>query len=153
MNDYVGFGVDNIVAAKVVTANGDLVQADDELLWGIRGAGGNLGIIVETEVKVHPMPKILAGFIGYDWDQAEQVLLGLENLLDDGAPDSLCVQMGFMKSEWGTSMNLIFIWPSQDLNEGEFWLNKVRGLGSVVVDTVSESKNFPVAHPLSEENH
>lgn len=143
MNDYVGLGVDNIVAAKMITSDGELIEADDELLWGIRGAGGNLGIIVETEVKVHHMPKILAGFIGYAWDQAEHVLLGLENLLEGEAPDALCVQMGFMKSEWGTSLTLIFIWPSQDFGEGEYWLKKVRGLGDVVVDTVSESELGP----------
>ncbi|KAK3317099.1 FAD binding domain-containing protein [Apodospora peruviana] len=139
-NDYVGLGVDNILAAKVVTADGSLVQADDELLWGIRGAGGNLGVIVETQVKVYSMPKILAGFIGYAWEDAEKVLLGLQQLLDQGAPDALCVQMGFMKSEWGLGATLIFIWPdSENLAEGRKWMDKVTSLGTVVVNTTSET--------------
>ncbi|KAB5542441.1 FAD binding domain-containing protein [Coniochaeta sp. 2T2.1] len=139
-NDYVGLGVDQILAAKVVTADGELVQADDELLWGIRGAGGNLGVVVETTVKVYSMPKILAGFIGYAWEDAEKVLLGLQQLLDEGAPDALCVQMGFMKSEWGLGATLIFIWPdSEDLAEGRKWMDKLTGLGTVLVNTTEET--------------
>lgn len=140
LSDYVGFGVDNILAAKVVTADGSLVQADEELLWGIRGAGGNLAIIVELQVKVYSMPSILAGFIGYAWDEAENVLLGLQELLDQGAPDALCVQVGFMKSEWGFGATFIFIWPDQDLAKGREWMKKIEGLGTVVVNTVEESK-------------
>lgn len=149
MNDYVGLGVDNIVSAKMITAQGDLVEADDELLWGIRGAGGNLGIIVETQVKTHHMPKILAGFIGYAWEEAEKVLLGLQELLEAGAPDALGVQMGFMKSEWGLAMTLIFIWPSSNTKQGELWLEKVRGLGTILFDTVSESKSDTFSSPFA----
>jgi hypothetical protein len=143
-NDYVGLGVDNILEAKVVTADGSLVQADEELLWGIRGAGGNLGVIVETKVRVYPMPKILAGFIGYAWEDAVKVLLGLQELLDQGVPDAFCVQMGFMKSEWGLGATLIFIWPDPDLAEGRKWMDKVTSLGTVVVNTTTESKRFPI---------
>ncbi|CAJ2509006.1 Uu.00g140320.m01.CDS01 [Anthostomella pinea] len=157
LNDYVGLGVDNILAAKMVTATGDLVEADEDLLWGIRGAGGNLGVIVETRVKVYPIHRILAGFIGYSWDEAEAVLLKLQSLLDNGVPNSLCVQIGFMKSEWGIGMTLIFIWPAPDLDEGKKWLEMVRDLGTVVVDTVAETtfKDFqkitsrPVTDPAN----
>ena len=138
-NDYVGLGLDNIVAAKMVTASGELVDADSELLWGIRGAGGNLGVIVETTVRVHPMPKILAGFIVYAWPDAGDVLLKLQALLDIGVPDALCGQMGFKKTKWGVGMSLVYAWPDQDFEEGKKWLDVVRKLGKVTVDTVSES--------------
>lgn len=143
LNDYVGLGVDNILSAKLVLADGSLVEADagSELLWGVRGAGGGLGVIVETTVKVYPMPVILAGFIAYQWGASEKVLLGLQDLLDRGIPDTMCLQMGFMKTKWGVGMSLIFAWPdSKTLDEGRTWLETVRGLGEIQVDTVGESK-------------
>ena len=140
-NDYVGLGVDNIVAAKMVTATGEIVEADAELLWGIRGAGGNPGAIVETTIRVHPMPKILAGVIGYAWEEADKALLALQALLEKGVPDALCCQMGFMKTTWGVGMSLIYAWPDPDFEEGKKWLEVVRALGKVIVDTVSESES------------
>lgn len=142
-NDYVGLGLDNIVAAKMVTANGELVDADAELLWGIRGAGGNLGVIVETTVRVYPMANILAGFIVYAWEEADKVLLALQDLVDKGVPDALGGQMGLMKTKWGVGMSLIYAWPDPDLAEGKKWLEVVRGLGKVTVDTVTESTPRP----------
>jgi FAD binding domain len=139
LNDYVGLGVDNIVGAKVVMENGEIVDADEELLWGIRGAGGNLGVVVETTVRVHPMPEILAGFVGYAWEEAEKVLLAYQALLDKGVPDALCGQMGFAKTKRGIGMALLFVWPDPDFEEGRKWLEVVRGFGKVVVDTVAES--------------
>lgn len=49
-----GLGVDQILAAKVATASGEIIDADDELLVGIRGAGGAFGVIVELTIKVYP---------------------------------------------------------------------------------------------------
>lgn len=144
LGDYVGLGVDNIVGATIVTANGDVVEADGELLWALRGAGGNLGIIVETKIKTYPMTTIQAGFIVYPWDETSQVLQGLQKLLDAGVPDKLCIQAGFSKGDWGLGMALTYIWPESETIqiEGKEWLNKLKSLGTVVVDTIRESKLF-----------
>ena len=48
-------GVDQIIGAKVVNANGEIQDADEEMLVGIRGGGGSLGFIVELTIKVHPI--------------------------------------------------------------------------------------------------
>lgn len=53
-----GLGVDQILRAKVVTANGNIIEANAELLKGIRGAGGNFGIIVELGIKIYPLEKV-----------------------------------------------------------------------------------------------
>lgn len=139
-NDSFGLGVDNILAAKIVTADGELIEADQELLWGIRGAGGNLGVVVETTVRVYHLPRIVAGFVVYAWDEVEMVLIRLQELLDKGAPNALCVQMGFIKNEWGHGAAMHFLWADRDLDEGKKWLDKIRSLGTVVADTTSESK-------------
>jgi FAD/FMN-containing dehydrogenase len=57
-NALYGLGLDNIVGATVVDVEGVVMEADAELLKGIRGAGGTLGIIVEVEVKVYPLKEV-----------------------------------------------------------------------------------------------
>src|SRR4051812_22186277 len=57
-----GLGADNLLEAVVVTAGGDVVRADGELLWALRGGGVNLGVVVELTLRVHPVgPPLLAG--------------------------------------------------------------------------------------------
>lgn len=53
-----GLGVDQIVAAKIVDATGQLVEADAETLRAIRGATGNFGIIVELTIRTYPISKV-----------------------------------------------------------------------------------------------
>jgi len=57
-SSYFGLGVDQILGATVVTASGEIVKADQELLGGIRGAGGSFGVIIEMEIKVYPLQKV-----------------------------------------------------------------------------------------------
>ena len=53
-----GLGVDQILRAKVVNYKAEVVEASEEMLKGIRGGGGNLGIIVDMTVKVYPFQKV-----------------------------------------------------------------------------------------------
>ena len=76
-----GLTCDNLVAADVVTADGRLVHASEqqnpELYWGLRGGGGNFGIVTSFEFRLHPVgPTILAGPIFFPGDQATQILRG-----------------------------------------------------------------------------
>lgn len=56
--DSYGLGVDQIVGATVVNAQGKLVEADEGLLKGLRGGGGCLGVVVELTVKVYPKGEV-----------------------------------------------------------------------------------------------
>jgi FAD/FMN-containing dehydrogenase len=58
LTSSLGLGVDQILRARVVTAEGNIVEADAELLKGIRGAGGNFGVVVEVGIKTYPMEKV-----------------------------------------------------------------------------------------------
>ena len=74
-----GLSCDNLIAAEVVTANGELVTASEkenkELLWGLRGGGGNFGVVTSFEFKLHAVgPIVAAAFPMYPIETAPQVL-------------------------------------------------------------------------------
>lgn len=55
---HFGLGVDQIVGARVVDWNGELIDTDQEMLKGIRGGGGNFGVVVELTIKVYDLEKV-----------------------------------------------------------------------------------------------
>ena len=73
-----GLTCDNLVAAEVVTANGDVVRASEEdnadLLWGLRGGGGNFGVVTSFELAVHPVAEVLGGLALFPIDRGSEVL-------------------------------------------------------------------------------
>lgn len=65
-----GLAIDNLTAAEIVTADGELHRTSQsenpELFWGIRGAGGNLGVITHVEMKALPIHDVVLGQFVYD---------------------------------------------------------------------------------------
>jgi FAD/FMN-containing dehydrogenase len=88
-----GLAADNLLAADVVTADGRLVRAsaDDnaDLLWGLRGGGGNFGIVTQFELQLHPLAgPVYAGPIFYAADAARNLLRAFRDWAGD-APDEI----------------------------------------------------------------
>jgi FAD/FMN-containing dehydrogenase len=87
-----GFSCDNLVRAEVVTAAGEKVVAgpdgDPELLWALRGGGGNFGVVTAFEFSAIDPGPILAGYLDYPVSAVKQVLRHLAELAA-GAPDPL----------------------------------------------------------------
>ncbi len=74
-----GMTVDNLLSADVVTADGKLARAsaseNPDLFWGIRGGGGNFGIVTSFEFQLHPVgPNLFSGLIVFPFEQAKTVL-------------------------------------------------------------------------------
>ncbi len=74
-----GLTIDNLISVDVVTAEGDfLVASEDEnadLFWGIRGGGGNFGVVTSFEYRLHPVgPTVLAGPIFFPMEDAPEVI-------------------------------------------------------------------------------
>ncbi|HSC15415.1 MAG TPA: FAD-dependent oxidoreductase, partial [Gammaproteobacteria bacterium] len=73
-----GLSLDNLRAVDIVTADGKLVHAsadeNAELLWGVRGGGGNFGIATSFEFRVHHAGVVLAGLLAYPIDRAGEFL-------------------------------------------------------------------------------
>jgi FAD/FMN-containing dehydrogenase len=88
-----GLACDNLISAEVVLADGSVVRASAQdhadLFWGIRGGGGNFGVVTEFEFRLHPLgPTVLAGLAMFSIDRAPEVLRGWRDCAD-AAPDEL----------------------------------------------------------------
>ena len=88
-----GLAIDNLMCADVVTAEGRLLHASAEenpdLFWGLRGGGGNFGIVTNFEFQLHPVgPMVLGGLVAYPLEQAKRVLREVTDFVQD-IPDDL----------------------------------------------------------------
>jgi FAD/FMN-containing dehydrogenase len=79
-----GLTIDSLLAADIVTANGDMICAsqnnEPELFWGIRGGGGNFGIVTKFHFRMHEIGYVTAGAWEYDLAQAHKALLRLADM-------------------------------------------------------------------------
>ena len=88
-----GLTIDNLRSCDVVTADGEFVVASEQenpdLFWGLRGGGGNFGIVTSFEFQLHPLgPTVLAGLLAWPMDDAPRVLRFLRDFAAD-APDEV----------------------------------------------------------------
>ena len=132
-----GLGADNLLSAQVVTADGELVSANEEehadLLWGLRGGGGNFGVVVSLEYRLHPLTAVVAGSLLYPLEQASAVLRHFNDFLAT-APDELTVQSGFLTMPSGQPA--LFFAPVYcgPLQAGEQALAPLRTFGTPLME-------------------
>jgi FAD/FMN-containing dehydrogenase len=94
-----GLTVDNLLAADVVTAEGDVLRASadehPDLFWALRGGGGNFGVVTSFDFRLHPLgPEVLAGPVLWDAADAGEVLRFYRDFVHDG-PDELGTVLRF----------------------------------------------------------
>ncbi|KAI4597988.1 hypothetical protein KJ359_003796 [Pestalotiopsis sp. 9143b] len=127
-----GYGFEQILAAKVVNWKGEAVNAEADLLRGIRGAGGSFGIIVEMTIVVRPLTEIISGFLSYDTKEMTDTVTayckGLQALRDGGWPKPLCFAPLFLCTPDGLKLLSHFMWSEDDEDAGSRWLGKVSEL-------------------------
>lgn len=143
-----GLACDNLVAADVVTAEGELIRTDAEenpdLLWALRGGGGNFGIVTEFEYQLHRVGPLLAGLLMYPGERATDMLRFYRELAADEPEEltSFVIILNAPKApelppelHGARTVALCPAW-SGDLGEGERVMDRLRQFGKPVVDTV-----------------
>jgi FAD/FMN-containing dehydrogenase len=145
-----GLTIDNLISAEVVTADGTILRASEndnaELFWGIRGGGGNFGIVTEFEYALHPVgPELLAGLIVHPFAAATDVLSFYREFAAN-APDELTVwvvmrqapPLPFLPEEvHGTEVVVLAAMYLGDMAEGEKALAPLRAFGEPIADVIS----------------
>ncbi|HYD29320.1 MAG TPA: FAD-binding oxidoreductase [Azospirillaceae bacterium] len=88
-----GLSIDHLISADMVTAEGKLVLASEsenpDLFWGLRGGGGNFGVVTSFEFRLHEVgPEVLAGMMFFPFDRAPELLRRYRDVAA-GAPEEL----------------------------------------------------------------
>ena len=136
-----GMSIDSLVAVDVVTADGQLRRADTDenadLYWGVRGGGGNFGVVTSFEFKLHPMQRqVVGGRIMWPIARARDVMSMYAEYLPQ-APDELDL-IYFMAEPPGgqagvVGLGVCYCGPE---NQAERALAPIRKLGAPMVDSI-----------------
>ena len=132
-----GLACDNLIGADVVTAGGRAcarARRSPDLLWGLRGGGGNFGVVTAFEYRLHPVTTVLGGAITYPPAAARDVLRALPGP-HGGAPDELTAIAGILPLATGPAFGVGVCW-SGDPAAGERALAPLRRLGTPLDDTI-----------------
>ena len=136
-----GMSIDNLVSVDVVTADGQFRRANldenSDLFWGVRGGGGNFGIVTSFEFRLHPMQRtVVAGRIMYPISRARDVL-SLYSEYGPQAPDELQLDYGMFAPAGGGDAYAGFgVCYSGPASGAEVALAPLRKLGTPAIDQV-----------------
>jgi FAD/FMN-containing dehydrogenase len=135
-----GLACDNVASFDLVTADGRFRRASDEenpdLFWGLRGGGGNFGVVTSIEYRLHPVdPVVLGGYVAWPLDRARDAM----RLFRDIAPSAPDVVNLMFDLHWEDTEPLfgVEICWSGDHVEGEEWLKALRAFGKPVVNELA----------------
>ena len=149
INRKYGLTIDNLLSAQVVTAEGQILNAsadeNADLFWGIRGGGGNFGVVSEFKYRLHPVgPEVLAGLIIHPMADAPELLRHYREFCAT-APDEVTVwvvmrkapPLPFLAEEWHGKEVLVFAaCCAGDIASGEAALMPLRAIGKPIVDVI-----------------
>ncbi len=135
-----GLACDNVTSFELVTAEGEVIRAsateNPELGWGLRGGGGNFGVVTEFVFQLHPMKDTaICADMYFEMDQAEQALRQWRNTLAKtpreatlGAWTGIAGEWPFLpKEHYGKQLVRVgYVWVGDQV-EGEAFLSQLQG--------------------------
>ena len=135
-----GLALDNVRGVEIVTASGEILRADAEqnadLYWGVRGGGGNFGVVTAFEFALHPMQReVVGGLIVFPMEQARQVL-SFYSEYEGEAPDDLYLSCGIASNPGDVSGVGFTVCYSGPAERAEPILRTIRSAGRAVFDNV-----------------
>jgi FAD/FMN-containing dehydrogenase len=144
-----GLTIDSLVSCDVVTADGEfLVASEDEhpdLFWGLRGGGGNFGIVTSFEYQLHPLgPIVLAGVLAWPMADAAEVLRTFREFAAE-APGEVGIMANlrlapalpvFPEEFWGHPIVALIVCYAGPIKEGQEVLRPLREFKTPAVDAV-----------------
>ena len=125
-----GIGNHQIVGARVVNARGEIVDADKDMLKGLRGGGGCLGVVTDLTVKVHPAHGVQAGMLNYDSaDVGAAVAAWFTNFAKLPAlPSQLSVMPFVLPIGEAVRVTCVLVWNGPASDESRAWVDRIAGL-------------------------
>ena len=135
-----GLSCDNLRSVDIVTAGGELLHAsadeNRDLFWGVRGGGGNFGVVTNFEYQLHPVgPMILGGPILFPFSQARDVLQFFVEFTAT-APDELNLDCVIVAPPGAKPMVVVEVCYSGDMATGEKVIAPLRSFGKPLGDQI-----------------
>jgi hypothetical protein len=138
LNAMYGTSCDNLVSADVVTADGSVLTADadrnSDLFWGLRGGGGNFGVVTSLKYKLHPVGMTLSGFVAWPIEKTREILEFLNGFAKDLPDDVGKIGAEVVTDRHGRLMVLVrpgYFGPRVD---GEKLLSPIRRIPEPIYD-------------------
>jgi FAD/FMN-containing dehydrogenase len=144
-----GLTADNLIAADVVTADGKLVHASSngtsDLLWGLRGGGGNFGIVTSFRYRLHQVgPQLLCGLIVHPFNDAKKVFKYYLDFIDKTPEQLTCwvvlrkaPPLPFLPADvHGKEIFIMAFVYNGDIKEGEKILEPLRKFGNPIAENL-----------------
>ncbi|MDQ6846429.1 MAG: FAD-binding oxidoreductase [Candidatus Dormibacteraeota bacterium] len=139
-----GLACDNLVSADVVTADGEVIRVSEAdhsgLLWGLRGGGGNFGVVARFQFALHPVSTVLAGLMLFPLDRGKPVLKVFRDWASE-APDEATMLAAIMTAPpepfvppdlvGRKAVAIVGCWCG-DLDAGQSVIEPLRQLGPTV---------------------
>jgi FAD/FMN-containing dehydrogenase len=135
-----GLSCDSLLSADIVIADGQLLTAsadeNPDLFWGLRGGGGNFGVVTSFEYQRHPVGPVLAGMVIHPISEAKAVLRFYRDFCR-GCPDEMLAAGALMTSPDGAPVAVIIAAHIGDLAAGERLMAPLRQFGTPLADTIA----------------
>jgi FAD/FMN-containing dehydrogenase len=142
-----GLTCDNLLSVDIVTADGSMITANAsenaDLFWGVRGGGGNFGIVTRFKYKLHPVKDVLGGTVYYSIDKENDIFKSYRDYIST-APDELATMLAFLITAppllpalpRGTTVAAIHVCYNGNLERGVEILRPLREFGLLIDDTI-----------------
>ena len=132
-----GLACDNLISADLVTADGSFLTVSTtqhpDLFWGLRGGGGNFGVITSLEYRLHPVGAVMGGIVAYPMARAREVLRLFREFTAE-APDALACDIVLITMPDGTPVVGLVVCYTGPSEEGERLVKPLRTFGSLLMD-------------------
>jgi FAD/FMN-containing dehydrogenase len=142
-----GLTCDNLLSVDVITADGRLVTASNDenpdLFWGVRGGGGNFGIVTKFKFRLHPVEHVIGGMVLYQASEAKEIFQFYRDYIAT-LPDEMTTMLAFLtapvpflpKRIHGDPLIAIHVCYSGAIESGESILETIRAFGRPVADMI-----------------
>ncbi len=152
MRSY-GLTADNLLAAEVVTAAGEVVTAtageNPDLFWALRGGGGNFGVVTSFTFRLHEVSMVLGGMVIHPLPAAKDALRFFRDFCAT-APDELTVFAALMTPPGGMPCLALAICYNGPIEEGERVVAPLRQFGPPVADLIQPAPYVGIQTALDE---